>query len=459
MDIRKTKIYKFTSEKLGVDGAIAYSSAARIFQAITGIVSVFFIAAFLTGEEQGFYYTFGSVLAIRVFFELGFTGIMTQYVAHEAAHLSLNSECKFEGDRKHLSRLAHLTKFCVKWYAILSIIFFVIVQIIGYSYFQKFDTTEGSVSWKGPWLLISSSSALILFQAPLSAILQGVGKVKEINKITFYQQFYQPLLQWTLLVCGVSLYVAGIGSMVVTILWFLYVRQMGLWKILTNLLKEEITYKVNYLKEIFPFQWKIAISWISGYFTTQLFNPVLFAIEGPVVAGQMGMTMSVLNAIQAFALSWQNTKVPKYSALIEMKQYVELDTLFNKTCKQMNVVCIGLLLSMFGFVFLLRTTELSIRGTVLADRFLDYLPMILMMVPVVVTQLTASWATYLRCHKQEPILITSVVVAILCCLSTFLLGNIWGVIGITGGYCAIRLFVSMPWIRYIFLRKKAEWHQ
>lgn len=458
MNIRETKIYHVVTERLGVDGAIAYSSIARIFQALAGVVTVFFIAAFLSGEEQGFYYTFGSVLAVRVFFELGFTGIMTQYVAHESAHLTLNTESKYDGEEKYISRLAHLTKFCIKWYAIISCVFFVVALIAGYFYFDKFDTTGGTVNWRGPWLLIVLGSAFGLFQSPLSAILSGLGKVKEISKITFYQQFYIPILQWILLASGASLYVAGIGSLVTSILWFIYVKKMGMIKILTNLIREKITEKVSYMREIFPYQWKIAISWISGYFIFQLFNPVLFATEGAVVAGQMGMTLSILNAIQAFALNWQNTKVPAYSGLIELKKYNELDALFNKTLKQMNVVCAILLIAMFAGVVLLRVTNLTIAGSVLGNRFLDYLPMLLMTIPLVININTSSWATYLRCHKQEPILATSVVVAILCCLSTFLFGNLWGVIGITGGYCAIRLFVSLPWIHHVYVTKKNEWH-
>ena len=35
-----------------------------------------------------------------------------------------------------------------------------------------------------------------------------------------------------------------------------------------------------------------------GYFIFQLFNPVLFATEGAVVAGQMGMTLAALNGIK-----------------------------------------------------------------------------------------------------------------------------------------------------------------
>ena len=88
--IKNDNIVVRLARRIGMDGAIAYSSAARVFQAFAGVISIFFIATFLTGEEQGFFYTFGSILAIQTFFELGFTGIMTQYVAHEVVHLNIN---------------------------------------------------------------------------------------------------------------------------------------------------------------------------------------------------------------------------------------------------------------------------------------------------------------------------------------------------------------------------------
>jgi O-antigen/teichoic acid export membrane protein len=173
----------------------------------------------------------------------------------------------------------------------------------------------------------------------------------------------------------------------------------------------------------------------------------------------MGMTISVLNAIQAFAYSWQNTKVPLYSGLIEMKQYEKLDDIFNKTLRQMLIICSSLLVMMFFGVAVLRITHFRIANSVLGERFLDYIPMILMMIPLFLNQFIGSWATYLRCHKQEPFLINSVVVGVLCCLSTFILGNKFGLYGITIGYCCIILFVSFPWSYKIFLNKKVEWHE
>lgn len=75
--------------KLGIDKAIAYSSAARIVQAGSNIVTIFFLAKYLSQEEQGFYYTFGSLVAVQVFFELGLTNIITQFVAHEYAYVTV----------------------------------------------------------------------------------------------------------------------------------------------------------------------------------------------------------------------------------------------------------------------------------------------------------------------------------------------------------------------------------
>lgn len=100
---------------------------------------------------------------------------------------------------------------------------------------------------------------------------------------------------------------------------------------------------MQYMQEIFPYQWKIALSWISGYFIFQLFNPVLFATEGAVVAGQIGMTLAALNGIQALSLSWLNTKIPLYSQLIALKDYKQLDNTFNQTLIQMTSVCFFLL--------------------------------------------------------------------------------------------------------------------
>ena len=80
-----------------------------------------------------------------------------------------------------------------------------------------------------------------------------------------------------------------------------------------------------------------------------------------------------------------------------------------------------------------------------------------MMLPEFANQFITAWATYLRCHKQEPFLIYSIVTAILCCISTLGIGHIWGTNGITAGYCMITLALT-PWAYNIFKTKRHLWH-
>lgn len=445
------------AHKIGMDKSIAYSSGARIVQGIAGVASIFFIASFLTEVEQGFYFTFGSILALQVFFELGLTGIMTQYVAHEVSHLSLNEDLYYEGDYKYKSRLASLIRFCVKWYTVLSILVFIFLLVVGFIYFNRYGSSHTSVSWKMPWLMICIGTAIKLFQSPFISIFMGLGKVKEMSEIGFWQQIIIPATIWTGFICGLKLYVVGIGYILSVILWQIYIRQTRLDAIIVNLWKVEVIEKIVYFKEIFPYQWRIALSWVSGYFIFQLFNPVLFATEGAVVAGQMGMTLQALNAIQAFSMSWLSTKVPLYSQLIALKDFVQLDSIFNKTLKQMVAVCFVLLVIFFIMIWLLNTSQLQFNNNILAERFLGYCPLLLMILPVFLQQYVSSWATYLRCHKQEPFLVYSICAGIACSLSTFILGKLFGLYGITIGYCVIQC-IFFPWGYWIYKTKKHEWH-
>ncbi len=449
-------VIKSFAKKIGMDGAIAFSSGGRIIQAVAGVLSIIFIATFLTPEEQGFYYTFGSILGIQVFFELGMTTIITQFVAHESAHLRVTGE-GITGEQYYISRLGSLYRFCVKWYLIISVLLTLALVVVGVFYFRKYGDESVDVEWKLPWLLLVIGTALKLFQSPITSILMGIGKVKEISELTFYQQIAVPLVMWGGLALGLKLYVVGFSSLASVLVWFFYIILKGLGKYLKVITRVNVTDRVSYLTEIFPLQWKMAISWISGYFIFQLFNPVLFATDGPVVAGKMGMTLQVLSGISALSSAWMSTKVPLFSNLIELKQYQELDSVFNRTLHQMLGVIVVLLLVFLSGLLILQKIQLVVAGIVVSERLLSFLPALLLSVTTVLQSVVSSWAVYLRCHMQEPYLVSSVVSGILCCLSTFICGNVWGLYGVVVGYFIV-VMIIFPWNLRIFKTKKLIWH-
>ncbi len=265
------RVIKDIAKRIGLDKSIAYSSGARIVQAFTGVGSIFFISKFLTGIEQGFYYTFGSIVAIQVFFELGLTGIIVQYVAHEASHLKIVGE-NIVGDEKYKSRLSSLLHFCVKWYTVISALLFIVLLIAGFAFFNSYGSNHKNVEWRLPWILICIGTIIKLFQSPLNSYIEGLGYVKEMCKVSFWQQMILPLSAWIGFAFGFKLYVVGISSILSALIWNVYVRHTFLWSLLKNIWHTVIFERIGYMKEIFPYQWRIALSWISGYFIFQLFN-------------------------------------------------------------------------------------------------------------------------------------------------------------------------------------------
>lgn len=450
----KKKIY-LLKNKLGIDGAIAFTSLSRIIQAVGGIVSVILVASLLDGIEQGFYYTFASILAIQVFFELGLNGIITQYVAHETAHLKEVGN-SYEGNETNLSRIASLLHFTVKWFSLLAVFVFILLLIIGFVFFNYYYKSETYVDWHLPWVLLSVGTTFNFIISPILAFMEGLGKVKDIAKIRVFQQVASLIVLWLGLIFGFKLYVGGISSIIgVLVLLVLLIKRF--LPLLINIYKQSITEKVSYRIEIFPLQWRIALSWIGGYFIFQLFNPVLFATEGPIVAGQMGMTLSVLNAVLALSYAWVSTKIPVFSKYIAQKDYFNLDKLFNVTFAQSSIVNFSGLSGIFFTIFCIRYFDVYLSGKQVGDKFLTYLPLFLMSISFFMNHLIASWAVYLRCHKREPMLLNSVVYGVLSCFSTIVLGNKYGLLGITAGYCVVSIIIA-AWAYFIFISKKNKWH-
>lgn len=448
-------ILQITTTKLGIDKAILYVTFAKIIQGIGGIISVLMVAQFLTGAEQGFYYTFASLLAIQVFFELGLNGIVTQYVAHEAVHLKLEGN-HYLGEEKYLSRMASLLHFCANWYSVLGIIFLIALIIIGFIFFGLFYNNNIVITWHFPWILTSFSTVIAFIISPILAYIEGLGNVKEIAKIRLFQNLIYLNALWVTLFLGLKLYVAGISS-ICGIIFVIYIIYKRYGTLLYNIFQIKIVEKVNYRTEIFPFQWKITLSAMSGYLIFQLFNPVVFATSGPIVAGQMGMTISMLNAVLFLTFGWVATKVPTFSGLIANKDYQTLDTIFKRTFWSSSIInALGLIFILVTMT-IIRYFDISISGRSLADRFLPILPMIFMLIPILLNHMISAMATYLRCHKKEPMLIQSIVVGLLCATSTLLLGKIYGVIGITAGYMVITIF-SFVWTCIIFYTKRTQWH-
>jgi len=205
-------------------------------------------------------------------------------------------------------------------------------------------------------------------------------------------------------------------------------------------------------QEVWPFQWRIAVSWLCGYFLFWIFNPVLFAFRGPIEAGQMGMSLSLANAIQAIAVSWVSTKSAPFGILIARKEYQRLDQTFFEALRQSFAVSsAGALTAWFGCLYL------NFRHSRFAARLLDPFSLGVLLLYMVVNVVIAAQAYYLRAHKREVLFVNSLVGAVLVTSSTFAFAPLYGATGIVVSTCLLN-FVGLAWSTYKFQKYRKLWH-
>jgi O-antigen/teichoic acid export membrane protein len=437
---------------MGIDRAIVYTLVGRGWGLISGVVTLFLVVRYLTPDEQGYYYTFASLLAMQILFELGMSFVVMQFASHEMAHLSWMDEGVIEGDAQAKKRLRSLLVLVTKWYGVIAALIILVILPLGWMFFSV-NHPQSTVNWQVAWVWLVLAAAINIFFLPLLALLEGCGRIIEISKLRMYQSIIGSLTAWVLLMNGgglLALPAMSTGLAITVLLWVWLTKR----KFLTDLfaLEVDVNNSINWKTEIWPFQWKIALSWLSGYFIFQLFIPVLFAYRGPIEAGQLGMSFSIVNALMSIAMAWMSTKAPKFGTLVAKKDYVNLDQIFNSTLSRSLIVMSALGVTLCVVNYLVHAENIRF-----ASRFLDPLPFALLMLATILNYVTYAQSAYLRAHKQEPFMLISLISAGLITLLTFTLGKEYGALGIISGYLAVCATICFGWGSLIFLAKQGEW--
>src|SRR5271163_2989627 len=133
--LRSERVRHWLRHVLGLDRAIAFTVLARGWSSMAGVVTVALIARFLSPAEQGYYYTFGSLVALQIVFELGFSLVILQMASHERAHLTLELDGSVSGSAMAHGRLASVLQKSVRWYSIAAVLMFCTLVPAGFYFF------------------------------------------------------------------------------------------------------------------------------------------------------------------------------------------------------------------------------------------------------------------------------------------------------------------------------------
>ncbi len=446
---RGVEMTKASVRRLGVDRAIAWIVVSRMWQALATPATLFLVARRLSPEEQGFYFTFQSIVALQIVVELGIGGVLMQFVSHEWAGLSFSPTADIVGDRRCRDRFLGLVRFGARWYSVGAMLVFCLCYVGG-SIFLSSKPYPG-VNWSRPWLLLVVCTSALLFVAPHFAVLEGCHKIAEVAAVRGVAIVFATAVAFISLYFGLALYTPGLMSLgtLAIYVFFLGSSYPSLFRMAWSKRMRRV-HNVHWKAEFWPIQWRTAVSWIAGYLMFQFFTPVLFHYTGAASAGQMGISMSVAMGLYTVALTWMTTKAPILGTLAapQGRRPLEMQTLFLVTMKQSVLIYAILACTVGGALW-----GIARLHNGLAQRFLPPGLFALLLLALLLSLFVSHMTIFLRAFKQEPLVWVNIVTGLAIALCVWQLGQRWGSFAMVVSLLMINGLLGLPWTFVIWYRK------
>ncbi|WP_295538165.1 hypothetical protein [uncultured Pseudacidovorax sp.] len=382
-----------------MDKHIFFTLLSRSWSIVAAAITIILLPHWIDQVHQGYYYTFLSLLGLTVFFELGLNQVIIQFVAHEAAKRDASSANGL--DTSKLESLVYTAK---RWYLVAAVFFLIIGFAAGTVLFMN-KSQLSAREWLVPWGLVVSGTAINLALSSRLAVLEGLGMVSTIYKLRLSQSFIGYSLMWIAMSAGAGLWAVCATSLTAAAATIIFIRKvLSADKVANRIFSaRENNHSVSWKKDILPFQWRIALSWLSGYFIFQLFTPLVFMIRGADEAGQLGMSLSIFASLTTVGVSWVLAKAPVFAGMAASQKYVELDRLFNRNL--IKAVTFTAAAAAGVWLTLVISRELGIR---FANRTLPPHDLISLAIVSVVNCLIFGLAAYMHAFKRDPLVWVSV---------------------------------------------------
>lgn len=419
--------------------------AHRIWQAGAGMVTLTCIAFFLSPVEQGYYYTFASLAALSMFLDMGLSVVLVQVSAHEFVGLTWGKNGAVVGPNPQ--RFLALLQKSFRWHGAAALLF-LLAYPLGLPFFASVPTGL-EYDWRGSWLLLVFATACLLFLQPALSIVEGSGRVAEVYVVRLIQSLSGAVAVWITLGVGGGLYASAmlpIMSVLVAGFWLLIRRRQ-----LISGFFRSVTANFYWRQEVWPMQWRLGVSWLCGYLLMQIYTPLLFRLQSPVVAGQMGLTMTVSNMLSLLAMAGITSITPSLARAAGQRDWLLLDRYFRRAFLLSTVAFFA---GAAGFM----VVRFFLEWTPYGARFLPVMETAGLLLAISLSHISGLFAVYLRAHRREPFMLLSIIAATLTLTFAILVAPKWGSAGIVTVLVVVNSFFGLPVTIWLWIRLRRVWH-
>lgn len=424
---------------------------ARGLQVLNGLVILVCSILFLSQSSQGLLLTLNSIAAIQVIFELGFSSVVLQYVAHERVYLTYSPGASISGDSNRMDSLRAVFNVADKWFTRASLGCAVTLAIGGYEFFKGVSGTD----WVLPLIILTIGVPLSLFQQKFWITLEGLGCIDLVVRYRVVSYFLSCIIVPVFFMSGFGLLTPAVSFFCISVASiFLKKKTKDVWIQLNDkkqyLTEERRMRNKAVFKDMLSLQGKVSISYIAGYFMFQAITPITYRTAGPDIAAIVGLGVSVILIMTNVLAAVMQVRIPYLMQKIGQKNlgayYVAGERILFDT------LSLGFGLSVIGLIILYVLNEYNLYK--IATRLPDIPTYLCFVCVAMVSQVISVQATLTRLFKSEPYLWYSVAIAIVMVVVCLEGARTRSVLTIAALCFGVMLCIALPWSTIIYRREK-----
>lgn len=436
--------------RFGISEAVAYVVGSRLWQVVSGPVTQVFLLLYFTEEARGFYYTFLELIAMQVFAELGLKVVLINLASHEWSSLKYENRV-LTGPTESITRLGSLLQKSLRWYALASAIFVLIVGATGLHTLESRQSSE-VITWHSQWICFSIVCGLHLSLAPMIGILEGCGQIRFLSRCRLAQAILGSVIVWGCLWMELGLWCL-IGAAVVALLmdgWIALWVYRGFFSVLKT---SASSASFSWRTEVLPLQIRVGIQGPLTWLATSM--PGLVVFVGGGEAGRWGMSWYVVNTVRSVCGSWIDSNRPEIGRLLSLRHSEAALSLWAHSLK----VSLGLLFVLLsGFVvslMLLEELDWSLGHRIVAG-ILPWYQIVALGAASLVMHTCHCMSVFGFAHKQDYFFRYAVTSNTVMAIVLYLAGTSYGINGIVAGIMGVTFLVQLPGYLIVWSRR-ADW--
>ncbi len=368
-----------------------YAMATVGISACSTVAMIGAVVHLLSAEEQGVFFTLHSLASFISIADFGLV----------YASLQTAARLKGVGDGGALLSLRRLV---FKWALALSFFAAVCVFYLGIRIIPT-----GNPAWHQVWMMLIPIVIASQISMPLIAWREGAGEIVQAWRL-------RAIVELASGMAVVATLWSGFGMYSLLAMWLVRSLLAASWAMLSPIKHEdegEFSF-LRWMDEVWPFQWRIGVSALSGYLIFRSFAPLVMMEQGPVLAGQFGIAVLLMNGIIAFSTAWPLSQTATYGAMFASGRGEEVSRMLPRLLFRSTGLCFFAVVIFSVFMFLLPAIDQK-----LSDRLLHPEVMTIMMLAAIVHHMVATMAVPLRAEGREPFMWVSLFGGIL------LSGAVW----------------------------------